>query len=111
MTRTSAFGLGLVTVALFAWGVLGQDDRDELCIHGHPRPRSTHVTYGGKPAVHGLIRDHVIPLGLGGPDTADNVQYQTPADAAAKDGREWRAIEAYCAGRVSLEDARKEFER
>jgi hypothetical protein len=56
--------------------------------------------------VHGLVRDHRTPLALGGPDTADNVQYQTPADAAAKDRVEWSAIEAYCRGELSLEGAR-----
>ena len=56
--------------------------------------------------MHGLVRDHRTPLALGGPDTADNVQYQTPADAAAKDRVEWSAIEAYCRGELSLEGAR-----
>jgi hypothetical protein len=80
--------------------------QEPLCVNGHPARRSEHVTYGGKPSVHGLVRDHRVPLGLGGPDKADNVQYQTPADAEAKDRVEWTAIEACCRGEVSLEGAR-----
>lgn len=33
----------------------------------------------------GWIKDHIIPLCLGGPDSVDNMQWQTVADAKAKD--------------------------
>jgi hypothetical protein len=36
----------------------------------------------------GYIKDHVIPLACGGPDTVANLEWQTFADARAKDRRE-----------------------
>lgn len=76
-----------------------------LCVNGHPAPRSTHVTYGGLPAIHGLVRDHIVPLCLGGQDVASNIQYQTPADSYAKDEVERYACEAYCRSAVTLPEA------
>ena len=104
--RTSMIALAIMAGALL-WHAEAQQ---ALCINGHPAPRRADVTCGGKLPVHGLVRDHRIPLGLGGPDTADNVQYQTPAAAEAKDRAEWTAIEAYCRGEVSLEGARARVE-
>ena len=106
ISRRTSFVVGLILVGLGSWAVLGQDTYDRLCIDKHPVRRSLHVTYGGKPPVHGMRRDHIIPLGLGGPDTADNVQYQTPIDAESKDRTEWMAIEAYCRGEMTLAGAR-----
>lgn len=50
----------------------------------HPCP-ATGKRYG---ACHGWIVDHVIPLCGGGEDRPSNMQWQTIADAAAKDRRE-----------------------
>ena len=47
----------------------------------HPCP-STGRTTGACP---GWIRDHIIPLCKGGPDTVANMQWQTVAAAKAKD--------------------------
>jgi hypothetical protein len=47
----------------------------------HPCP-STGLTYGACP---GYIKDHVKPLCKGGADAVWNLQWQTKADAAAKD--------------------------
>lgn len=38
-------------------------------------------------ACHGYVRDHVIPLCKNGPDTVENMQWQTVAAGHAKD--EW----------------------
>jgi hypothetical protein len=53
----------------------------------HPCP-STGLTTGGCP---GYRKDHIEPLACGGPDAAGNMQWQTIADARAKDQWERRA--------------------
>jgi hypothetical protein len=47
----------------------------------HPCP-STGRTTGACP---GYVRDHIIPLCKGGPDTMANMQWQTVAEGKAKD--------------------------
>jgi hypothetical protein len=47
----------------------------------HPCP-STGRTTGACP---GFVKDHVIPLACGGPDSVANLQWQTIAAAKAKD--------------------------
>jgi hypothetical protein len=53
----------------------------------HPCP-STGLTRGACP---GYRKDHVVPLACGGPDAVSNLQWQTIADARAKDAWERRA--------------------
>lgn len=55
--------------------------------HLNPRP-STGKRWG---ACLGWVRDHIDPLGNGGPDAAINMQWQSIEDAKAKDRWE-RAI-------------------
>ena len=45
----------------------------------HPCP-STGKTHGPCP---GWVRDHIVPLCKGGPDTVANMQWQTHAEAKA----------------------------
>jgi hypothetical protein len=52
----------------------------------HPCP-STERTTGACP---GYRKDHVIPLACGGADTVSNMQWQTVAEAKAKDRWERR---------------------
>jgi hypothetical protein len=47
----------------------------------HPCP-ATGRTRGACP---GYVKDHVVPLACGGPDAPANMQWQTRADAKAKD--------------------------
>jgi hypothetical protein len=47
----------------------------------HPCP-STGRSTGACP---GYIKDHVVPLACGGPDSVSNLQWQTVAGAKAKD--------------------------
>ena len=47
----------------------------------HPCP-STGKTTGACP---GYVRDHIVPLCKGGADSVSNMQWQTRADAKAKD--------------------------
>jgi hypothetical protein len=53
----------------------------------HPCP-STGKTSGACP---GFRKDHVVPLACGGPDAVSNLQWQTAADARAKDHWERKA--------------------
>ena len=45
-------------------------------------------------ACPGYIVDHIKPLCAGGRDAPDNMQWQTKADALAKDKIEWRECRA-----------------
>jgi hypothetical protein len=47
----------------------------------HPCPSTGHP----KGSCPGYIIDHIKPLACGGPDTPENMQWQTKADAKAKD--------------------------
>ncbi len=47
----------------------------------HPCPSTGH-TSGHRP---GYVKDHVVPLACGGPDSASNMQWQTVEAAKAKD--------------------------
>ena len=53
----------------------------------HPCP-STGRTTGRCP---GYIKDHIVPLACGGPDSVANLQWQTTAAAKAKDRWERKA--------------------
>jgi hypothetical protein len=53
----------------------------------HPCP-STGLTTSPCP---GYWRDHIIPLACGGPDSVENMQWQTISDARAKDVWERKA--------------------
>lgn len=55
--------------------------------HDHACP-STHEISGACP---GYVVDHIIPLCLGGVDEPRNMQWQSRADALAKDKLEWEA--------------------
>ena len=95
-----SFFAGLVLVAAGAGVLYGGDQEQPLCVNGHPAVRRAHVTYGGLPERPGYVRDHIVPLCLGGSDTGNNMQYQTYADGHAKNALEWQACEDYCAGRL-----------
>lgn len=47
----------------------------------HPCPSTGRAT-GPCP---GWVKDHIVPLACGGPDAVSNLQWQTVADAKAKD--------------------------
>jgi hypothetical protein len=49
--------------------------------HAHPCP-STGLTHGACP---GWIKDHIVPLCAGGADAVSNLEWQTTAEAKAKD--------------------------
>jgi hypothetical protein len=55
--------------------------------HEHPCPSTGSATG----AYSGYVRDHVIPLGCGGPDAVSNMQWRTVEAAKAKDAWELQA--------------------
>ena len=55
-------------------------------VRANPCP-ATGLTRG---ACDGFVVDHVIPLCAGGEDRPSNMQWQSKAEAAAKDREEWR---------------------
>ena len=55
----------------------------------HPCLRAAKARTSG--ACPGYRKDHVVPLACGGPDAVSNLQWQTIADARAKDAWEGRA--------------------
>jgi len=125
VSRSTSLGVGVMLAGLASWALLagepievrctiehpcGTGGSPDLCVNGHPSLRQAGVTYyGGLPPKAGYQRDHRIPLCLGGADTRENVWYQPLDEARAKDAREWAACEAYCAGRITLEQARRQF--
>jgi hypothetical protein len=114
MIRSLALAAGLATALA---GACNAQDHP-LCIHGHPAPRAPGITFGGLPPKHGYQRDHWWSLGLGGPDTVANVQYQRcdltglygrceAGPAAVKDADEHEAEENMCSGRWLPDYARQ----
>lgn len=81
----SALGLGVALLCCTAPADAKHPPRDHRVPHQfqrtHPCP-STGRTSG---ACHGYVRDHIVPLCKGGADSAGNMQWQTVADAKAKD--------------------------
>lgn len=62
------------------------------------------------PSRKGWVRDHRVPLSLGGSSDPANIQWQSKADAARKDVLERRLSRAVCRGSVSLRDAQLRME-
>ena len=120
ISRTTSFGVGLLLVTVASYAVLGGED-GSLCVGGHPVKRSPDcesadvpgcISYGGLSKRPGYERDHIVPLCLGGPDTADNVQYMPWPRARQKDEIERHVCKSYCNGRWTdggLEGARAFF--
>jgi hypothetical protein len=89
--QLNPFALALaVTVVLAPVASFAREQRSLEVKHEfqrqHPCP-ATGRTTGFCP---GYIKDHVVPLACGGPDAASNLQWQTTADAKAKDRWERR---------------------
>jgi hypothetical protein len=69
-------------VARDAQGRIARDPHARAAFqHAHPCP-ATGATSGACP---GYVVDHVVPLKRGGADAPSNMQWQTTADAKAKD--------------------------
>lgn len=59
--------------------------RDGKAIAAFKRAQHCPATGKARGACPGWVIDHVQPLACGGPDRPDNMQWQTKADAKAKD--------------------------
>lgn len=72
-------------MALFCAGALAEKNRSQkaknIFKYSHPCP-STGRTKGSCP---NYIIDHIRPLACGGADSPENMQWQTKAEAKAKD--------------------------
>jgi hypothetical protein len=91
--QPSRFGLWLIVIGLLGLllllGAVGCAQAAEHRSHAvldafqraHPCP-STGLPHGACP---GWVKDHICPLACGGPDAVSNLQWQTEADAKAKD--------------------------
>lgn len=55
--------------------------------------------------------DHIVPRCLDGSNTLDNLQLQTRANAVIKDHLEVETCRAYCAGSITIDQARSRFAR
>lgn len=118
--RTSIrFGTYLTAAIVFLACSVAAEPLPSLCHNGWPVKRKPDCTvsnvpgcisYGGLPKRRGFARNHHLPLCLGGSDTADNIEYEPLREAHEQDIKvEWKACEDYCAGRITLDEARRQF--
>jgi hypothetical protein len=100
---------GLACLGLVSLSNATAAEQDMLCVGSHPAPRRPNVTYGGLLPRDAYIRDHRVPLCIGGDDTPTNVWYQPRDEAKDKDRLERYACESYCSGAISLTNAKNLF--
>lgn len=63
--------------------------RDQSVVREFRKTHACPATQKFTGACGGYVVDHKWPLCAGGPDTVDNMQWQTRKDALAKDKVEW----------------------
>lgn len=79
--KTRLLAVVLFAFAVPAWACLHSPTQREKFKRANPCP----ITGRASGACPGWIVDHVIPLCAGGRDAPSNMQWQTVADAKAKD--------------------------
>lgn len=84
----------VIALLIFSWAADAKTARHKAPLVEfqklHPCPSTGRKT-GSCP---GYIKDHIRPLCAGGADSVDNLQWQSKADAAAKDKLEWAECRA-----------------
>ncbi len=80
----------LFALILFTGLVQAQPHRSSAELLAFKRANPCPSTGARRGACPGYVIDHVRPLCAGGPDRRDNMQWQTTADALAKDVEERR---------------------
>jgi hypothetical protein len=116
-----ALRAGLIGLALVA---IGDNDRDRICAPGaaaHGRPSAPEWTRLKRQALteaglnwserNRYELDHIIPRCLDGANDPANLQLQLWPQARVKDRLEAETCRAYCAGKLTLEEARGRFRR
>ena len=88
MIRAAAFALAVV----FALPCSAKTQRSTAAKHEFQRQQPCPATGQIRGKCPGYVIDHITPLCAGGPDAPQNMQWQTVADAKAKDVEEHR----YC---------------
>jgi hypothetical protein len=93
---------------------------EDVCTPGYSQ-RHRHVTLQTKRRVYrkagvpwgtrGYVVDHREPVCLGGSNDLANLQLQTVAESRVKDRLERQTCRDYCAGGITLEEARGRFSR
>jgi hypothetical protein len=125
MPRRLALGF-TVAIALAAPAIAGADqdiERTRICHPGFARAGRPSAAAWTRLKAEAMARaglpwserndfelDHVVPRCLDGSNDLSNLQLQ-PWPEAAKDRREAEVCRAYCAGAISLEQARSSFKR
>ncbi len=125
MPRIPALIVTAFTLVAGATMVLSGDDRARIChpgfaAAGRPSPeawlklrREVFRRAGVNFAMYhaDFETDHIIPRCLDGPNTLDNLQLQLWPRARIKDLEEVETCRAYCAGKLTLPQARGRFKR
>ncbi len=124
-TRILSFAAGAIAIVAASAIVLSGDERDRICRPGaaqagRPSPEAwlklrqeiflkAGVSF---PAHHADYEvDHIVPRCLDGPNTLDNLQLQLWRRARVKDIEEAEVCRTYCAGKITIEEARAKFRR
>lgn len=76
---------GLLLVALLCFNASAKTHRSTTTRHAFVKQQACPATDRHRLPCPGYIIDHITPLACGGQDTPANMQWQTKADAKAKD--------------------------
>jgi hypothetical protein len=99
--RSIAGAAGMLSAVLAATFALpaGSAKRDSKARAEFKRAHPCPATGQARGACPGYVVDHIRPICAGGPDTPANVQWQTVAEAKAKDQLERQECNAYRRGK------------
>lgn len=90
---SDSIGVAILVMMLAAPSQAFANERSRTTLADFKRQHPCPTTGRPRGACPGWVVDHVVPLACGGVDHADNMQWQTKADAAAKDRLERKGCE------------------